>query len=102
MVEINWTFQSIEDIQNIAEFIAKDSLKYAEIQVERFFNATEILIKFPKTERIVPEISNVNIRELIIGNYRIIYKILSYKRIDILTIHHSSRDISNNLFIDKI
>jgi len=32
MVKINWTPQSSYDIDNIAEFIAKDSEKYAKIQ----------------------------------------------------------------------
>ncbi len=39
MVEINWTPQSLYDINNIAEFIAKDSERYAKIQTERFFKA---------------------------------------------------------------
>ncbi|MBC7695545.1 MAG: hypothetical protein H7141_08885 [Burkholderiales bacterium] len=43
MVEINWTEQSLDDINNIAEFIAKDSIKYANIQVELFFERTHIL-----------------------------------------------------------
>jgi mRNA-degrading endonuclease RelE of RelBE toxin-antitoxin system len=32
-----------------------------------------------------------NIRELILGNYRIIYRIISEERIDILTVHHSAK-----------
>ncbi|MES2140359.1 MAG: type II toxin-antitoxin system RelE/ParE family toxin [Bacteroidota bacterium] len=93
MVEIRWTPQAIEDINSIAEYIAKDSFRYAKIQTERFFDTTEILITKPGIGRIVPEIKKTNIRELILGNYRIIYKIISTKRIDILTIHHSARRI---------
>ena len=37
MVKVIWTDQSIDDINNIAEFIAKDSFKYAQIQVNTFF-----------------------------------------------------------------
>ena len=36
MVEVNWASQSIEDIENIAAYIAKDSEKYAQIQVQDF------------------------------------------------------------------
>jgi plasmid stabilization system protein ParE len=39
MVEIRWTEQSLEDIDNIAQYIANDSLKYAEIQVQDFFDS---------------------------------------------------------------
>ena len=37
MAEVRWTLQAIEDINGIAEFIARDSQRYAEIQVMRFF-----------------------------------------------------------------
>jgi toxin ParE1/3/4 len=89
MVEIRWTLQSLEDIENIAEFIAKDSEKYAKIQVQRFFDCVEILRTQPILGRKVQEIENIEIRELIIGNYRIIYRLVSEIQIDILTIHHS-------------
>jgi addiction module RelE/StbE family toxin len=96
MVNIKWTTQSLEDIKNIALFISRDSEKYAKIQVERFFLRVEILKTKPRTGRVVPEISDRTIRELIQGNYRIIYKIVDAKQIDILTIHHSRRLLSNN------
>lgn len=88
MVEINWTLQAIDDIDNIAEYIAKDSIKYAELQVELFFNRVIILKKFPLAGKIVPELNKQKIRELNSGNYRIIYKIINKQRIDILTIHN--------------
>lgn len=37
MAEIRWTPQALEDIENIAKYIAKDSMKYAAIQVEDFY-----------------------------------------------------------------
>lgn len=48
MVKIIWSDQSIDDINNIAEFIAKDSEKYAKIQVKRFFDRTIILENHPQ------------------------------------------------------
>lgn len=91
MAEVNWTDQSLNDILNIAEFIAKDSEKYAKVQVGRFFEAVAVLEKQPKAGRIVPETEKESIREIILGNYRIIYKIVSKAKIDILTVHHSAR-----------
>jgi plasmid stabilization system protein ParE len=96
MVEIIWTDFAIEDIHNIAEFIASDSERYAKIQVTRFFDYCEILKTQPLAGRIVPEIGDKLICELIQGNYRIIYKIISKTEIHILTIHHSRRLLSNN------
>lgn len=102
MVEVNWTFQSVNDVENIADFIAKDSEKYAQIQVHRFFEATKVLETNPKIGRIVPELKNNSIRELLLGNYRIIYRIVRIDLIDILTIHHSKRLLSNNPTFKKV
>lgn len=101
MVEVNWTDQALQDIDNIAEFISKDSLKYAKIQVQLIFDRVEALYDQPELGRIVPEIHKKKIRELIVGNYRIVYRIISSKKIDILTIHHSRRLLTNNPNIKK-
>ena len=91
MVRLNWTEQSIDDLINIAEFIAKDSSKYSVIQVKRIRERVRLLKTQPLLGRIVPETRNDSIRELILGSYRIIYKIISEERIDILTVHHSAK-----------
>ena len=91
MARLNWTELSINDLTNIAEFISKDSFKYATIQIKRIRERARILKTKPFLGRIVPEIQDDSIRELILGNYRIIYKIVSKDRIDILTVHHSAK-----------
>ena len=96
MVEVKWTKQAIEDIDNIATFVKKDSLKYAKLQVERIFLRTEILYSHPAIGKVVPEMNDKTIKELLVGYYRIIYKIISKDRIDILTVHHSSRLLRNS------
>ena len=101
MVEINWTELALQDIDNIAEFISKDSIKYAKIQVQLFFDRVKVLHSQPELGRIVPEIHKKKIRELIVGNYRIVYRIVSSQKIDILTIHHSRRLLQNNPNIKK-
>jgi toxin ParE1/3/4 len=94
MVQINWTFQSKDDLKNIAEYIAKDSKKYAGLQLMRIRQRTKILTSQIYSGKIVPEMDKQNIRELIEGNYRIIYLIVNKERIDILTVHHSARDLT--------
>lgn len=93
MVRINWTLQAKSDLKDIAEYISKDSKLYAKRQVFKIRNRTEIL-KFQKSSgRIVPEIQEKNIREVLEGNYRIIYKVVNKNRIDILTVHHTAREL---------
>ena len=91
MVKIIWTEQALKDLDEIAEYISKDSVKYAELMVKKLFSATEILVKFPEFGRAVPEFKDKKIREIIYGNYRIVYLVVNSSRLDILTIHHSSR-----------
>ena len=95
MVEINWTDFAIENLNDIGDYIEKDSFRYAKIVVNSLFDSTEILEQHPLIGHIVLEFENNDIRELIRGSYRIIYKVLNEKRIDILTIHHSARLLTN-------
>jgi len=94
MVRINWTFQAKDDLKNIAEYISKDSKRYAKLQITRLIIRTRILKTQARSGKIVPEINIESIRELIEGSYRIIYKIVKDNQIDILTIHHSARDLT--------
>ena len=92
MVKIVWTEQAVSDLKDIYDYISKDSKRYAENQVRRIKTRTIILKTRPESGRIVPEIGFNEIRELIEGNYRIIYRIFSKDFIEILTVHHSARD----------
>lgn len=99
MVQINWTRQAKFDLKEISDYIAKDSKRYAEFEVKRIRKRTEILKKFIFAGKINEEKGDENIRELIEKNYRIIYRIVNKQRVDILTVHHSSRDLSQrNIF----
>ncbi len=72
MAEIVWTSNALKDLNEIGEYIAQDSPKYAERTVNKLYHKVEILTAYPKAGRIVPEVGNEQIRELIVGNYRII------------------------------
>ncbi|MCD4773512.1 MAG: type II toxin-antitoxin system RelE/ParE family toxin [Bacteroidales bacterium] len=94
MVRINWTLQAKYDLKSIADYISRDSKYYAKLQILRLKNRPNILKSQMRIGKIVSEINNKNIRELKEGRYRIIYKIVSKNQIDILTVHHSTRDLS--------
>jgi toxin ParE1/3/4 len=95
MVEIVWTETAVQNLNDIAEYIANDSTRYAELTIVELFYSTDILEKYPNSGVIVPEFNNKSIRQLIRGNYRIIYKIINDNQIDILTVHNCARLISN-------
>lgn len=77
MVEVKWNEEALADIDEIAEYIAVDSITYAMIQVENFFDRVEDLRKAPHLGTIVPELYDVSLRQLLEGSYRIIYGIKS-------------------------
>jgi toxin ParE1/3/4 len=101
MVKINWTNFALQDLLEIAEFISKDSHRYAQMTVKYLFESPSILKTHPKAGRIVPEFNDEHLRELIRGSYRLVYRIVDKNRIDILTIHHSARLIKNSPIFKK-
>ena len=102
MAVINWTHRSVDDLKNIAEFIEKDSVKYASLTIQRLLNATHLLEENPRVGRKVPEAGHKDkIREIIQGNYRIIYQIANEYLINILTVHHSSRKLTKSRVLRK-
>lgn len=97
MVQINWTYLSLNDLKDISEYISKDSKVYAKLQVTRIIKRTQILKTQVYSGKIIEEFQNENFRELIEGNFRIIYKVISNTKIHIITIHHSARDLSKRV-----
>lgn len=90
MIKIIWTSSAFEDLENIHAFIARDAEIYADAVLLEIFRAVDQLKKFPKSGRKVPEQDDVNVRELIVGNYRIIHEIAS-DTIQILAVLHCAR-----------
>jgi plasmid stabilization system protein ParE len=56
----------------------------------------------PRAGKITPELNDDAFRELVRGSYRIVYNIVNDIRIDILTVHHSSRLLGNAYNLDDI
>jgi len=89
-MKIIWSPLAIDRIAEIAAYIAQENLYAAENWVNMVFRKVEDLKSFPESGRIVPETENKSIRELIYGNYRLIYR-LEEKRISVLTVRHGKQ-----------
>ena len=85
-----WSPGALQSIDKIAEYIAMDSLFYAKIFARKIFGFGEQITLFPKSGRIVPEYGKENLREIIYGNYRIVYRI-DNETINILTVSSSAQ-----------
>jgi toxin ParE1/3/4 len=87
---VRWTEQAVEDLRRIREFIGRDSPRYGRLVAERLYDATSRLESFPRSGRVVPEVGRSEIRELIVGEYRIVYRLEAEAAV-LLTIFRSSR-----------
>lgn len=94
MVKIIWTEFAIEDLKSIHNYILKDSKVYADRFIEKLISRVDQLESNPQSGRIVPEFNIGTIRELVEGNYRIIYKI-NTDFIGIVRVHHSARQLKS-------
>jgi addiction module RelE/StbE family toxin len=91
MVKIVWTELSISDLKEIFDYIADDSIRYATITANKIYQRVQPITDNPYIGRMVPEFNEKLIREVIEGNYRIIYRIKSNIQVDVLRVYHVAR-----------
>jgi toxin ParE1/3/4 len=89
--------QSRDDLREIRKFIARDSPITATNFVRRLRTSVERLRTFPESGQIVREAGSSKIREIIFGQYRIIYEWGS-NRIEILAVFHGARLLDETKF----
>lgn len=85
-MKVNWSPLAISKLETISDYIALDKESAAINWVNDILDTTDALAHQPEMERAVPELPGKNYRELIIGNYRVIYSIGN--SIQILTIRN--------------
>jgi len=92
MANLIWSERALSDIEDIYDYIAKDSPTYARYQAERIVTSVERLCQFPESGRHLPEFPYLPHRELIVGRYRVIYRYDTDRdAIYLVTIVHGSR-----------
>ncbi|HMF32097.1 MAG TPA: type II toxin-antitoxin system RelE/ParE family toxin [Candidatus Lokiarchaeia archaeon] len=93
-MKINWTKPALADLDSIYDYIKRDSEFYADRFVGKILEAIDRLVKLPEMGRIIPEANQEDLRELILRNYRIMYRFnRDNKMITILAIIHGSRNL---------
>ena len=81
----------MEDLKRIYDYISEDSVIYAKQVVEEIINKSDYLKDYPNIGRVIPELNNPRIRELIIYSYRMVYQVES-EDVEILTLVHSRKN----------
>ena len=81
MAELIWSERAILDLENIFDYIARDFALYARYTVQNIFKSRDRLQEFPESGRHLPEFPEFPHRELIVGNYIVIYREELYSEI---------------------
>jgi len=90
MAEVRWTPQAADDLEAVVDFIATDSPHYARLFTMDVLAAVERLADFPNSGRVVPELKDPAIREILFGSYRIVYRVKG-DLVELLTVYHGAR-----------
>jgi plasmid stabilization system protein ParE len=89
-VKVRWTDKSRRHLRAIHDYIAADSPKYASRTLDRITRKGDGLKRFPLSGRVVPEYEMETIRQVLEGNYRIIYRV-DVNAVVILAVIHAAR-----------
>ena len=91
MTEVQWSRKAISDLEAIRAYISRDSIRYAKAVTRALVLRTDQLEQQPRSGRVVPEVGDENLRELIWKRYRIVYR-LRESVAEVVTVHDSARD----------
>ena len=90
MTRLVWTRPALDDVREIRAYIARDSPRYARIVAERLFDAVERLRTHPLFGRMVPELGQPTVREVIEAPYRIVYRVRA-DVLEVIAVVHAAR-----------
>jgi toxin ParE1/3/4 len=95
MFKFRWSEKAAERISGIADYIALDAPHAANKWISLILSKEKLIIDNPKIGRVVPEIGKESVREILVGQYRLIYEIEENK----ITVHTvmNCRELLHNI-----
>ena len=100
MAQIIWTEPALQDLEEIAEYIALDKTAAAKRLVRKVFSSADRLRQFPESGRKPPELVGTRYREIIVGPCRVFYRVEDQK-IYIVHIIRSERILRKYLLDER-
>ncbi|NND82514.1 MAG: type II toxin-antitoxin system RelE/ParE family toxin [Gammaproteobacteria bacterium] len=100
MAKVTWTHAALDDLDEIAEYIALDKISAAKKLVQRVFSRVELLLDSPESGRVPPELKNKNYREVIVGPGRIFYRVIDKEGV-ILYVMRSERNLRKYILEER-
>ena len=95
MARVRLTEQAQSELDAIIEYYERvGAAEFAEVFEEKVIAQVRRLERFPRMGRVVPEIGDDAIREVLYRNYRIVYVVdRDDEEVEVLTIFHSSQQL---------
>ncbi len=90
MAHIIWTAKSLRDFEDLIEYIAKDAPMAARRFAQKMIAKVDLLQDQPLLGGVVLEDVTRTYREILQGNYRIIYRI-DEEVVYLVAFHHAAR-----------
>ena len=90
MARVVWSSVARDDLRALVSFIKADSPAYAHTFGLHVQQRVEQLRQFPESGRKVPEDKTGTYRELIVGNYRVVYRV-DEDTVTVVTLIHGAR-----------
>lgn len=89
---VNWTPEARRTLEEVIEFINRESSQGARSVLDQALNAAASLETLSDRGRVVPERSDPSIREIFVYRYRLMYRVLE-DSVQILAFIHGARDV---------
>jgi plasmid stabilization system protein ParE len=93
-MRVEWSQPARDDLDDLVQYISRDSVRYAHNFAEKILMATRRLGTFPESGRTVPEDEEQQTREIIVQGYRVMYSV-EPDHVLVLAVMHGSRNLYN-------
>ena len=88
--KVIWTERAVNDLASACEFVERDSPVCSSVLADDVYLGVARLAEFPGIGRIVPEVRSPDFRELIVGSYRVVYRVFK-DHVAVIRVYHCSR-----------
>ena len=89
-MRLRWTQRARRDLLAIGRYIARDDPVAARRWVDRLRARARAAARRPLAGRVVPEFERTDLREVLLGNYRVVYRVRP-KEVHVLTVFEGHR-----------
>jgi plasmid stabilization system protein ParE len=85
--KVSWSPEAVKDVQSIVEFLANSSPYFAKTVSAKLFSTARSLGSFPNAGKVIPGIDDATVREIVVYNYRLVYRVEKYQILIVALVH---------------